>query len=89
MRVAFIGLGIMGSRMARNLIKQGTDLTVYNRSESASNILEQAGAKKAASGTEAVSGCDYVFTMLTDPEAVRQVMISDKGCLLWMKKNAL
>lgn len=77
MKVSFIGLGIMGSAMAANLLKAGTDLTVYNRSEAAAKQLQQRGAKRATSITEAVQDADVVFTMLATPEVVEKVMVKE------------
>lgn len=71
MKIGFIGLGIMGSRMAANLVKAGYDLTVYNRSaEKASSLLEQ-GATLASSPTELAKDTDIIFTMLSTPEVVK------------------
>lgn len=89
MNVTFIGLGIMGSRMAANLLQQGTNLTVYNRSQAPSRALGDLGAKIAASARDAVDGADVVFTMLSSPEAVTEVALGDEGFLPAMKPNAL
>ena len=89
MNVTFIGLGIMGSRMARNLLNNNVKLTVYNRSDEPARILEQQGALWASSATEAVRGADVVFTMLSSPEAVAAVMSGPQGALADMPENAL
>ncbi len=89
MKAAFIGLGIMGSRMAGNLLRNGIELTVFNRSQEAADALVNSGAVKAGSLAEAVSEKDYVFTMLSDPEAVRSIMLGTDGGLRHMKKGAL
>ncbi len=89
MNVTFIGLGIMGSRMARNLLNNNVKLTVYNRSDEPARILEQQGALRASSASEAVRGADVVFTMLSSPEAVAAVMTGTQGALADMPKNAL
>ncbi|MEM9983059.1 MAG: NAD(P)-dependent oxidoreductase, partial [Bacteroidota bacterium] len=78
MKITFIGLGIMGSRMAYNLLNNQVDLTVYNRSEAPANALAEKGAKKAVTIEEAVAKADIVFTMLAHPEAVSAVML-EKG----------
>ncbi|MGD1843113.1 MAG: NAD(P)-dependent oxidoreductase [Thermonemataceae bacterium] len=78
MKVTFIGLGIMGSRMAHNLLNNQVDLTVYNRSEAPADALAEKGAKKATTIEEAVAEADIVFTMLAHPEAVSAVML-EKG----------
>ena len=87
MKISFIGLGIMGSRMAAHLLKSGDDVTVYNRSEAPKKKLMKQGANAAASLKEAVSDADIVFTMLSKPEVVEQVMLQEG--LNAMKKDAL
>ena len=73
MKVTFIGLGLMGSRMARHLLDAGVDLTVYNRTASALDALVQHGAKAADSAAAAVQQADVVLTMLATPEVVDTV----------------
>jgi 3-hydroxyisobutyrate dehydrogenase-like beta-hydroxyacid dehydrogenase len=73
MNVTFIGLGIMGQRMARHLLNHQLRLTVYNRSPEPARQLAEQGARMAASLAEAVQEADIVFTMLASPEAVEQV----------------
>lgn len=89
MKVAFIGLGIMGSRMAANLLKHDVELTVYNRSQAAAEALQAQGAKLAASANEAVAGADIVFSMLSTPEVVRYVFLEDGAALAHMKEGAI
>jgi len=89
MHIAFIGLGIMGSRMAQNLLSAGHQLTVYNRSPEPARLLAEAGAKKASTAAEAVREADVVFSMLSTPEAVREVFLDEHGALTAMKANAI
>lgn len=89
MKITFIGLGIMGSRMAANLLKGGADLTVYNRSTPPTEALGAAGAKVATSLSAAVAEADIVFSMLSTPEVVRTCFMEAAGALHQMKKNAL
>ncbi len=72
MKIGFIGLGIMGSRMAANLIKAGHELVVYNRTQSKAGPLVALGAKSANSPEEVGLECRLVFTMLATPEAVEE-----------------
>lgn len=72
-RIAFLGLGAMGSRMAANLLKAGHPLTVWNRSPQAAEALVRAGARLAASPAEAAVEADFVIAMLRDDEASRAV----------------
>ena len=89
MKITIIGLGIMGKGMANNLIKNGVDLTVFNRSKEPVRELEAQGAKAAISVNEAVAEADIVFTMLSTPEVVQTLMLEENGGLYAMKKNAV
>lgn len=86
-KISLIGLGIMGSRMAKNLLKAGIELTVFNRSPEPVQALAALGAKPADSYRDAVQHTDIVITMLARPEAVREVMLEEG--LTVMKKEAL
>jgi 3-hydroxyisobutyrate dehydrogenase-like beta-hydroxyacid dehydrogenase len=79
MKVAFIGLGRMGSGMAHNLLRAGHDLTVYNRSREKADALVRDGAHAAGSPAEAAHGAEAVFTMLSDDHAVEEVVCGDRG----------
>jgi 3-hydroxyisobutyrate dehydrogenase-like beta-hydroxyacid dehydrogenase len=74
MNIAFIGLGNMGSGMARNLIKAGHTLTVYNRSKNRAEELKPLGARVAATPSEAAAGAEVAMTMLADDHAVESVV---------------
>jgi len=73
MRIGFVGLGSMGAGMARNLVKGGHALTVWNRTRSRAAELESLGAKVAATPGEAATGADVVITMLADDRALEDV----------------
>lgn len=89
MKVAFIGLGIMGSRMAKNLLKHSVDLTVYNRTPSAAKELVSLGAKTTTSIAEAVKDATVVFTMLSTPTVVEALAFGEQGFIQAMPSNAL
>ena len=76
-RVGFIGVGNMGSLMARNLIKAGHSLKVFDLNEEAVNFVVQSGAKRASSIKDAAKGVDFVVTMLPVGDNVREVFLSD------------
>ncbi len=79
--IGFIGLGIMGSRMAENLLDKGYDLIVHNRTkEKALHLLEK-GAKWAHSPKEVAEQADIVFTMLANTKAVEAVALGEHGLL--------
>jgi 3-hydroxyisobutyrate dehydrogenase-like beta-hydroxyacid dehydrogenase len=73
MKVGFIGLGNMGSGMARNLAKAGHELTVWNRSRGRADEFKALGAKVAATPGEAAAGAEVVITMLADDHALEDV----------------
>ena len=80
MRVAFIGLGIMGSRMAANLASAGHELTVWNRTrEKAEKWAEAQGAKVAATPAEAAAQADVAITMVVDGPQVEAVLLGPGG----------
>ena len=81
MRIAFLGLGLMGTAIAGNILKAGHDLTVWNRSPEKADDLVAAGARRAATPIEAVSGADVVLTMLADDRAVEAVIFGSDGLL--------
>ncbi|MDC7998118.1 NAD(P)-dependent oxidoreductase [Gilvibacter sediminis] len=88
MKITFIGLGIMGQAMATNLLKNGTALTVYNRSLEKAEPLKALGATVAQSAKEAVAEADLVISMLADPSAVEQTFLSESGILKHMKSGS-
>ena len=89
MKIAFLGLGIMGSRMARNLSKHEVDLTVWNRSEEPRRLFAELGVKAADTPAEAVKDADLVFSMLSNPDAVEGLFFGEDGLLTEMKQGAI
>ncbi|MGH1336108.1 MAG: NAD(P)-dependent oxidoreductase [Aureispira sp.] len=89
MEIAFIGLGIMGSRMVANLLKNNLAVTVWNRSQGPVEAAEKLGATAATTAEAAVATADVVFSMLSTPEVVERLFLGDAGLLKTMKKNAL
>jgi 2-hydroxy-3-oxopropionate reductase len=79
--VGFIGLGIMGKPMARNLLADGYALVVHNRSRSAVDELVAAGATPAWTPREVAQGSDVVITMLPDSPEVEQVALGPEGLI--------
>ena len=73
MQVSFIGTGIMGSRMAANLLAADQPITVYNRTAAKADELVDTGATRAANLSAAAAGADVVITMLSEPRAVKSV----------------
>jgi 3-hydroxyisobutyrate dehydrogenase-like beta-hydroxyacid dehydrogenase len=77
MRIGFVGLGAMGAPMARNLLRAGHSVAVYNRTRSRAEALGREGARVADSPVEVARDAEAVFTMLADDEAVRSVVFGD------------
>lgn len=77
--VGFIGLGIMGRPMARNLLRAGFRLRVYNRSRGSVEELAALGATPASSPADAARGADVVVTVLPDSPDVQQVVVGPSG----------
>jgi len=80
-RIGFIGLGIMGRPMARNLLKAGYHLTVWNRSQPGIDELAREGASPAASPEDVARQSDIVITMVTDSADVEQVALGPGGII--------
>jgi len=79
-RVAFLGLGIMGARMAANLEQSGFELTVWNRTRGkAERFAADRGARVAETPAEAAKDATIVITMVVDGAQVRQVLLGDQG----------
>ena len=79
--VGYIGLGLMGKSIARNILKAGYPLVVHNRSHAAVDELVAEGAKAAASPAEVARGVDVVFTNLPDTPDVELVVLGADGIL--------
>ena len=76
MKIGFIGTGLMGLPMAKNILKAGYNLKAFNRSKNKAAPLKDQGAEISSSIKEAVSDSDVVITMLTDDNAVDEIMSS-------------
>ena len=81
MKIGFIGLGIMGSRMAANLQKQGHSLVVFNRTRDKADALIADGARWAQTPAALASQVEIVFTMLAHPAAVEEAALGQDGLL--------
>lgn len=79
--IAFLGLGIMGSRMAARLVKAGFAVRAWNRTLARAEELKAKGAVVAGSPAEAATGADAAITMLGDPASVRDVALGTGGVI--------
>lgn len=89
MKVGFIGLGLMGSRMANNLIRNGNQLFVYNRTKGKANDLINNGAMFIDSVAELASQSEVIITMLSEPKIVKDFALGDDGFLNHLNKNSI
>ena len=86
---AFLGLGAMGLPMARNLLRKGFPLRVWNRSRDKALPLTEDGATVAVTPREAAAGADVVCTMLADPAAVEETASGPAGLLAGLGPGAV
>jgi len=90
MKIGFIGLGIMGSRMAENLLKKGHELVVYNRTKQKAGPLIAAGAVWAPTPADVAKQVTVLITMLAKPDAVAETaLIGKHGFLNHLADNSL
>lgn len=85
MKVAFLGLGIMGGPMAANLVKAGHEVTVWNRSPGKTVN----GARVASTPAEAAKGCEVVWTCVSDTAAVEHVLFGPSGVAEVLSKGMI
>lgn len=86
MKIGFIGLGIMGRPMAKNLLKAGCDLTVSSASKAAGELRD--GGAALASLAEIGERCDLVLTMLPNGPQVKEVMLGENGVAAHMRPGS-
>lgn len=84
-RYGFLGLGIMGTAMARRLVQSGRKVTVWNRTEEKCDELVAEGAYKAATPAQVVQQCDITFAMLSTPEVALEVATGENGVVQAME----
>ncbi|MFB3816892.1 MAG: NAD(P)-dependent oxidoreductase [Candidatus Methylomirabilales bacterium] len=87
--VAFIGIGIMGGRMVKNVLKAGHAVRAYNRTASKLEPLRALGAAIAASPRDAATGADAVITMVADPPALAAVLEGPDGAFAGCRRGTL
>ena len=88
-KIGFIGLGIMGKPMSKNLIKAGYQLVVFNRSKAAVDELVAAGAEAAEGPKALAEQVDIIITMLPDSPQVKEVVLGEGGVIEGAKKGAV
>jgi 3-hydroxyisobutyrate dehydrogenase-like beta-hydroxyacid dehydrogenase len=89
-KIAFLGLGAMGSRMAARLLEAGYDLSVFNRTPDRAAPLVERGASFEDSPRAAAAGCDIVISMVRDDEASREIWLDPaRGALVGLSDEAI
>jgi len=88
-RVAFLGLGLMGSGMAQRLLAAGFPLAVFNRNRAKAEALAGAGARVAGSPREAAADADVIISMVADDAAARAVWLGADGALAGARSGAV
>jgi 2-hydroxy-3-oxopropionate reductase len=81
MKIGFIGLGIMGKPMSKNLIKAGYDLVVCDKNETAVTEIAALGAKTAVNGAAVAQACNVIVTMLPNSPHVKEVVLGKNGVI--------
>ncbi len=89
MSVGFIGLGLMGIRMANNLLEKGNELVVYNRTVEKAQPLIEKGAEFVETPADVGSKAGVIFTMLSEPDAVSKVAFGENGFLYQMEQKSI
>src|SRR5437879_1869528 len=89
MRIGFLGLGNMGEAMARNLLRAGNQVIVYNRTRSRGEALAKLGATIAESPATAAEGQEVVITMLAEDRAVESVVLGQGGVIEGLPQRGL
>jgi 2-hydroxy-3-oxopropionate reductase len=89
MKIGFIGLGIMGKPMSKNLIKAGYELVVNDINKAAVDELIAAGAKSAATPKDVAEQTDILITMLPNSPHVKNVVLGENGIIEGAKKGAI
>jgi 3-hydroxyisobutyrate dehydrogenase len=88
-RIAFLGLGIMGGGMARNLLAKGFPLIVFNRNAEKSKPFASDGARVASSPREAAENADVIISMVADDNAARSLWLGANGVLAAAKTGTI
>ena len=94
-RVAVLGTGIMGGPMARNLLRAGHEVTVWNRTVQKAEALQEEGARVASTPGDAVRDAEIVLTMLADARAIEVTVIESGGLdampqgVLWIQSSTI
>lgn len=85
LKFGFIGLGLMGQRLLKNLLNSGHSVTIWNRTPSKCKDFTKVGATKATTPADVIAAADITFSCLADPHAVKEIVFGNCGILAEMK----
>lgn len=88
-KIGFIGLGIMGKPMSKNLLKAGYKLIVHDLNQSAVDELVSLGAGKGATPKEVANNCEFIITMLPNSPHVKEVLLGNNGLIEGLKEGSV
>ena len=88
-KIGFIGLGIMGKPMSKNLLKAGYKIVVLDLNESSMNELVSIGAGKAETPREVADNCEFIITMLPNSPEVREVVLGKNGLIDGLRSGSV
>jgi 2-hydroxy-3-oxopropionate reductase len=88
-KIGFIGLGIMGKPMSKNLLKAGYEVVVYTRSSEAIQELVKAGAEAGSSAKDVAERCEVIITMLPNSPDVREVVLGANGVIEGVRPGSI
>lgn len=89
MKIGFIGLGIMGKPMCKNLLKAGYTIQAYDIATAGVENVAKEGAIPCKSAREAVKGTEVVITMLPNSPQVKEVVLGENGIFNFMEKDSV
>jgi 2-hydroxy-3-oxopropionate reductase len=89
MKLGFVGLGIMGKPMSKNLLKAGYELVVFDVNKAAVAEVVAAGAKEGKSAKDVAQQCEYIITMLPNSPHVKTVVLGENGVLEGAKSGSI
>src|ERR1051326_7834288 len=89
MKIGFIGTGLMGKPMARNLLRAGFEVAAYNRTRARAEALADDGGRIVDSPAEAAQGADVVITIVSDTPDVQQVILGENGVVKTARPGAV
>lgn len=87
--IGFIGLGLMGKSMARNVLKAGFPLVVWNRTRASADELVREGARPGANPRDTAAQADVLITIVSDPPAVEEVLWGAQGALEGLRRDSM